>query len=142
VVNVIGDIHKRRGEALRWLRIEYEVSFNSSTSSSASCASRRHPCSAVASSAAPGRPQRQELAIHAQDEEGDNLDSRIPSSSSRALLAMRNPSTACVSSSLSAMVSYSSDPYSSLRQDIDFILLLLLQNQIRSRGATVMISIS
>jgi hypothetical protein len=34
VVNVIGDLHKRRGEALWWLRVEYEVSFKSSASSS------------------------------------------------------------------------------------------------------------
>jgi hypothetical protein len=30
VVNIIGDIHKRCGEALRWLRIDYEVYINSS----------------------------------------------------------------------------------------------------------------
>jgi hypothetical protein len=35
VVNVIGDIHERCGEALWWLRIEYEVRFKSSASSSA-----------------------------------------------------------------------------------------------------------
>jgi hypothetical protein len=29
--------------------------------------------------------------MHAQDEEEDNLDRRIPSSSSRALLAMKEP---------------------------------------------------
>jgi hypothetical protein len=33
VANVIDDIHKRRGKALWWLRIEYEVSFKSSASS-------------------------------------------------------------------------------------------------------------
>jgi hypothetical protein len=35
VINVIGDLHKRRREALWWLRIEYEVPFKSSASSSA-----------------------------------------------------------------------------------------------------------
>jgi hypothetical protein len=34
VVNVIGDIHKRRGEALRWLQIDYEVYIKSSAASS------------------------------------------------------------------------------------------------------------
>jgi hypothetical protein len=33
VINVIGDLHKRRGEALWCLRIEHEVPFKSSTSS-------------------------------------------------------------------------------------------------------------
>jgi hypothetical protein len=33
VATVIGDIHKRRGEVLRLLRINYEVSFKSSASS-------------------------------------------------------------------------------------------------------------
>jgi hypothetical protein len=44
---------------------------------------------AAASSVAPGRLQ--ELAMHAQDEEGDDLDMRIPSSSSRALLKLEDP---------------------------------------------------
>jgi hypothetical protein len=35
VVNIIGDVHKRYGEALWWLWIEYEVHFKSSASSSA-----------------------------------------------------------------------------------------------------------
>jgi hypothetical protein len=33
VATIIGDIHKRRGEALRWLRIDDEVSFKSSAAS-------------------------------------------------------------------------------------------------------------
>jgi hypothetical protein len=35
VINVIGDLHKCRGEALWWLQIKYEVPFKSSASSSA-----------------------------------------------------------------------------------------------------------
>jgi hypothetical protein len=30
MATVIGDIHESRGEVLRWLRIDYEVSFKSS----------------------------------------------------------------------------------------------------------------
>jgi hypothetical protein len=52
------------------------------------------------------------------------------------------PPPRCVSTSPSAMVSYSSDPFSSLRQDIDFILLLLLRIRITSRGATITVSLA
>jgi hypothetical protein len=45
----------------------------------------------VASSTAPGRLKRQELDVDALDEEGDDLDRQIPSSSSRALLEMEDP---------------------------------------------------
>jgi hypothetical protein len=41
VVNVIDDIHKRCGEVLLWLRIDYEVYIKSSAASSARYASRR-----------------------------------------------------------------------------------------------------
>jgi hypothetical protein len=37
-----------------------------------------------------------------------------------------------------SMVSYSSDPFSSMRQDIDVTVLLLLQNQIRCLYAYVL----
>jgi hypothetical protein len=33
VVNIIGDIEKRHGEAIRWLRISYELSVKSSPAS-------------------------------------------------------------------------------------------------------------
>jgi hypothetical protein len=35
VFNIIGDLHKRPGEALWWLWIKYEVSFKSRASTSA-----------------------------------------------------------------------------------------------------------
>jgi hypothetical protein len=33
VANIIGDIHKRHGAAIRWLQIDYELSFKSSPAS-------------------------------------------------------------------------------------------------------------
>jgi hypothetical protein len=115
-VNVIGETHKHRVEALRWLQIDYEVSFKSSVASSARCASRQRHCSGAASSAAPSRPQRKELAVHAQDEEGDDLDRRIPSSgtsSARACRKWRTSSTASASTSPAAhqVSHYSAAPY-------------------------------
>jgi hypothetical protein len=53
--------------------------------------SRRLHCSVAASSGTPGHPQRQELAVHAHDEDAGDLDRQIPSSGSWALLEMEGP---------------------------------------------------
>jgi hypothetical protein len=123
--------------ALWWLRIKYEVSFKSRAFTSAWCASCQPHCLAAVSSTAPGRLQREELAVHAKDEEGDWLadpKQQQPSLAGDGGLPLR----ASTSTSPPAMVSYSSDPFSSPCQDIDFILLLLLRNWIRCLYAYVL----
>jgi hypothetical protein len=69
---------------------------------------------------------------------GGGLTSGSQAAATEPCWRWRTPSTASTSTSPLAMVSYSSDPFSSPRQDIDFILLLLLQNWIRCLYAYVL----